>query len=76
MAKRKSIDKVDGFDNIPPEYKHYYVVLRSGRRVSPSNHFTRDTANEERDYWSDILRVWPDGTRMSIVQCDNPKFKR
>ena len=75
MAKRKSIDKLDGFDNIPPEYPNYYVVLRSGRRVSPSNHYTKDDAQQEKMYWENILRKYPDGTRMTIVECKNPSFK-
>ncbi|MHA2183128.1 MAG: hypothetical protein ACXAAH_17045 [Promethearchaeota archaeon] len=74
--KRKSIDKVSGFDNIPPEYEHYYVVLRSGRRVSPSNHHTSNEAHMEKEYWVNILRKWPDGTKMEIVECKNPNFKK
>lgn len=75
QTKRKFMDKVMGCDNIPEEYKKYYVVLRSGRRVSDTNHTSYDDADYEKAYWDNILRRHPDGTTMSIVECDNPSFK-
>lgn len=75
MAKKKFIDKVEGFDDIPPEHERYYVVLRSGRRVSSDNHHTYDSADAEKQYWVNILYQYPDGTRMEIVTCKNPNYK-
>lgn len=75
MAKRKSIDKIEDMDNVSPEFPNYYVVLRSGRRVSPTNHTDRLQADHEKNYWIGILQKWPDGTRMEVVTCKNPSFK-
>ena len=51
------------------------MVLRDNRRVSDSNHTTTDSATVEMKYWEGIIERNPDGTRMSIIECDNPNFK-
>lgn len=65
------IDKVEGIRDIPSNYNKYFVVLRSGRRVSDRNHLTENEAQREKSYWSEILRRWPDGTRVEIYTAKN-----
>lgn len=69
------IDKVEGIRDIPSNYSKYYVVLRSGRRVSDTNHLTEDEARTEKEYWNNILQQWPDGTKLEIYTCSNVNFK-
>ncbi len=45
-----------------------YVVLRSGVRVSESEYYSYDAARLEYEYWSRILKRWPDGTKMDIKE--------
>ncbi len=43
-----------------------YAVFRSGVRVSDSVYDSKFSAQREHDYWVNILRRWPDGTKMEI----------
>ena len=74
-TKIKSIDKIMGVKTVDPSFEKYFVVLRDNRRVSDSNHTTTDSATVEMKYWEGIIERNPDGTRMSIIECDNPNFK-
>ena len=77
MAKPKKvkyIDKVLNCDNVPESCKTYFVALRSNRRVSDKNHVTLAEAQMEKTYWESILFNYPDGTKMSILECKNPKY--
>jgi hypothetical protein len=71
MAKRRYIDKVF-VNTVSPEYNKYFVVLRSNRRVSDRNHVSNQSAENEAEYWRNILRRWPDGTKISVIGIDNP----
>lgn len=73
--KRKYIDKVERIKDIPTKYRTYFVVLRSGRRVSDTNHLVYETAKSERSHWDGILSRWQDGTSMEIVECENVNYK-
>lgn len=70
----KSLDKITGMKNVGHSHEKYYVVLRDNRRVSDANHTSRDSANQEMSYWHEILTRHPDGSAMSIVECENPNF--
>lgn len=75
MSQRKTIDKIEGCRNVDARYSSYYVVLRSGRRVSDMNHGERHMAGEEAEYWKNIIRQYPDGTKISITSCKNPNHR-
>ena len=70
----KTIDSIENRDTVHPDFEEYHVVLRSGRRVSDLDHTDVGSAQAERDYWSSILRRWPDGTKMSIKTCRNINY--
>ena len=75
MSQKKSIDKIEGCRNVDARHSSYYVVLRSGRRVSDTNHDSKDSADAEANYWINILRRYPDGTKISVKTCKNPNHK-
>lgn len=45
-----------------------YVILRDGRRVSDLEYVSKDEAKTEYDHWSSILKRWPDGSKIEIVE--------
>jgi hypothetical protein len=45
-----------------------FVVLRNGFRVSNSEYETADMAQREYDYWANILRRWPDNSKLEIKE--------
>ena len=74
VKSRKFIDRVENCKNVSSSVKNYYVVLRSNRRVSDTNHESLVSAQTEQFYWSGILNTHPDGTKMEIFECKNPNF--
>ena len=76
MSKKVySIDRIENINSVDPTSKQYFVVLRNNRRVSELNHVTMHQALREKNYWDTILHRYPDGTRMSILACDNPSYR-
>jgi len=68
------IDKVENVNDIPAEFSRYFVVLRNGRRVSDTNHLTESEAFRERMYWENIVRQWPDGSRITVQSFRNINY--
>lgn len=44
-----------------------YIVKRNGIRVSEEIHLTYEEAKQEFDYWTEIIKRWPDGSKLEIV---------
>jgi len=54
-----------------------YVVVRDGLRVSDKDY---DKPNEQRaiaekEFWQKVVKRWPDGTKVKIVQFDKKKHR-
>jgi hypothetical protein len=45
-----------------------YVILRDGRRVSDLEYTSKDEARTEYEHWSSIIKRWPDGSKLEIVE--------
>lgn len=45
-----------------------YAVFRNGFRVSDSEYDSRLDAHRELDYWIDIIKRNPDGSKLEIRQ--------
>lgn len=52
-----------------------FVVLRNGVRVSDSEYDSKIDAQREYDYWANILRRWPDGSKLEIRQLMPRKYR-
>jgi len=56
-----------------------YVVTRDGRRVSHTNHISRDSAYKESAYWTKLIHTDLGGYKadpksiIKIVRTDKPK---
>jgi hypothetical protein len=45
-----------------------FAVIRNGLRVSELDYLTKDEAKVEYDHWSSIIKRWPDGSKLEIVE--------
>jgi len=54
-----------------------YVVVRGGLRVSDKDYSSpdEDRAIVEAAFWQKVVKRWPDGTRVEIVQFDKKKHR-
>lgn len=52
-----------------------YVVTRSGVRVSELVYTNKDEAKTEYDHWTGIVKRWPDGTKIELVEYNETKHK-
>lgn len=52
-----------------------YVVVRSGLRVSDMEYDNYSDANAEVEHWKSILKRWPDGTVVEVVEKDEKKHR-
>jgi len=43
-----------------------YIVLRDGIRVSEDMHNSEVEASREANFWREIIKRWPDGTKVTI----------
>ena len=43
-----------------------FVVLRDGVRVSDDLHDRPEDAEHEANFWREIIKRWPDGTKVTI----------
>lgn len=48
-----------------------YVILRDGRRVSDLEYVSKDEAKVEYEHWKSIIKRWPDGSKVEIVEVKN-----
>ena len=54
-----------------------YVVVRGGLRVSDKDYLKPDEekAIAEKTFWQKVVKRWPDGTKVEIVQFDKKKHR-
>jgi hypothetical protein len=52
-----------------------YVVVRSGLRVSELEYDAPSEAQSEMEHWKSIVKRWPDGTVVEIVEKDDKKHR-
>lgn len=43
-----------------------YAVFRNGVRVSDSEYDSKLSAQTEHDYWVNLIKRWPDGSKITI----------
>lgn len=43
-----------------------YIVKRNGIRVSEEVHTSYESATNELNYWKDLIKRWPDGSKLTI----------
>ena len=43
-----------------------FIVLRDSIRVSDDMHDKMENAEHEANHWREIIRRWPDGTKVTI----------
>ena len=48
-----------------------YVILRDGRWVSDLEYVSKDEAKVEYEHWKSIIKRWPDGSKVEIVEVKN-----
>ena len=76
MSKKttKKDNSVSADSNVATEQK-FYVVTRSGLRVSELVYANKNDAKTEFDHWNGILKRWPDGTKVELVEYNEMKHK-
>lgn len=54
-----------------------YVVVRNGLRVSDKDYSTPDDERAilEKEFWQKVVKRWPDGTKVQILQFDKKKHR-
>lgn len=52
-----------------------YAVFRNGTRVSDTEYDSKFDAQRELDYWSNIIKRYPDGSKLEIRQLNNRRYK-
>jgi hypothetical protein len=52
-----------------------YVVVRSGLRVSDLEYDTPSDATTEAEHWKSIIKRWPDGSLIEVVEKDEKKHR-
>ena len=55
--------------------KKKYVVVRSGLRVSDLEYDSPNDASTEVEHWNKIIKRWPDGTVIEVVEKDDKKHR-
>jgi hypothetical protein len=49
------------------EKKVKYIVMRNDKPLS-NEELTLEEANQELERWQNVLKRWPDGSKLSIVE--------
>lgn len=52
-----------------------YVVTRDEYRVSDIEYQNREDASNEYIFWNNVVKKWPDGTKIDIVELDRRKHR-
>ena len=52
-----------------------YVVVRSGLRVSDQEYNTPADAKVELEHWKSVIKRWPDGAVVDVVEKDEKKHR-
>jgi hypothetical protein len=70
MSKKTNKKENGTESNVTTEQK-FYVVTRSGLRV----YANKNDAKTEFDHWSGIVKKWPDGTKIELVEYNETRHK-
>ena len=55
--------------------KKKYVVVRSGLRVSDQEYDNPADATVELEHWKSVIKRWPDGSVIEVVEKDEKKHR-
>lgn len=55
--------------------KKKYVVVRNGVRVSDQEYDSQSDAAEELNHWKSVIKRWPDGSVVEVVEKDDKKHR-
>jgi hypothetical protein len=55
--------------------KNKYVVVRSGLRVSDLEYDSPAEATQELEHWKSVIKRWPDGSAVVVVEKDEKKHR-
>ena len=55
-------------NNITNERQSKYVVIRNGLRVSELEYLNEEEDKVEYDHWKNIVKRWPDGSKLEIIE--------
>jgi len=55
--------------------KKKYVVVRNGVRVSDQEYDSQSDAAEELNHWNSVIKRWPDGSVVEVVEKDDKKHR-
>lgn len=55
------------------ETEKVVIVVRNGFRVSNSEYETPEEAHHEYTYWANILKHWPDGSKLEIREINRKR---
>lgn len=72
---KKTNKKENGVDNGVSTEQKFYVVTRSGLRVSELVYADKNDAKTEFEHWTGIVKKWPDGTRIELVEYNETRHK-
>jgi len=75
MSKKTTKKEHSVVDNNSNTEQKCYVVTRSGLRVSELVYTNKNDAKTEYDHWFGILKKWPDGTKIELVEYNETKHK-
>jgi hypothetical protein len=72
---KKTNKKENGAESNGATEQKCYVVTRSGLRVSELVYTNKNDAKTEFDHWSGIVKKWPDGTKIELVEYNETRHK-
>lgn len=52
-----------------------YIVVRGGLRVSDQEYDDPSDAKDELQHWKSIVKRWPDGSLVEVVEKDDKKHR-
>ncbi len=71
----KKTKKENSVDNSVSTEQKFYVVTRSGLRVSELVYASKNDAKTEYEHWTGIVKKWPDGSRIELVEYNETRHK-
>lgn len=67
QTKVKKSNAVTKSPSLNIESVDRFVVMRNGARVSDEEYSLKEDAQAEYDHWFRVLKRWPDGSKLEIV---------
>jgi hypothetical protein len=72
---KKTDKKENSVDSLVITEEKFYVITRNGLRVSELVYVNKNYAKTEFDLWNGIIKKWPDGTRIELVEYNETRHK-